>query len=410
MIPSGEYPTYSHKGATHSSYFRSTVYTLWAYPTLLKSLYTPQAVIPILTGGADLMIPGGMYLATYFSKNRFSHSHCQQVFAAPSDLRVDQLVSVRTRAGAPLAIGRMAVDSSALTVPGAHGKAALILHVYKDKLWEMGSRSDPPEIPDVHDSESDLEPSSALVENPEEGVLTEKNTPEGNADGHDGITSTPSTARDASQPPVSPSPSAPSEVDTTNNQDVGPPPAPSLNPQGKFFHSLFRGKRPSFNLLGAEVSALLRTSLLQAIGTTLSALPSSAFPLPATTFYTAHLLPARPFSPSGPDINTVTIKHAAHKNLAAFLRAGEKEDLLKLKDSRGSGDVLIIGVNAKHPDVIAHTPHRTVGEEDARRERQAKRALAAAAVEAERMKEVRIEELWKPHLTSIRLFEVSEKE
>ena len=35
------------------------VYTLWKHPTLLPTLSTPSAVIPILIGGADLMIPGG---------------------------------------------------------------------------------------------------------------------------------------------------------------------------------------------------------------------------------------------------------------------------------------------------------------------------------------------------------------
>jgi len=36
-----------------------TIYTLWKKEDLLPSLSTPAAVIPILVGGADLMIPGG---------------------------------------------------------------------------------------------------------------------------------------------------------------------------------------------------------------------------------------------------------------------------------------------------------------------------------------------------------------
>lgn len=35
------------------------VYTLWKRPNLLPFLSTPAAVIPVLVGGADLMIPGG---------------------------------------------------------------------------------------------------------------------------------------------------------------------------------------------------------------------------------------------------------------------------------------------------------------------------------------------------------------
>jgi hypothetical protein len=37
----------------------STVYTLWKKPDLLPFLSTPSAVIPVLIGGADLMVPGG---------------------------------------------------------------------------------------------------------------------------------------------------------------------------------------------------------------------------------------------------------------------------------------------------------------------------------------------------------------
>jgi translation initiation factor 2D len=35
------------------------VYTLWKHPTLLPVLTTPAPVIPVLVGGADLMVPGG---------------------------------------------------------------------------------------------------------------------------------------------------------------------------------------------------------------------------------------------------------------------------------------------------------------------------------------------------------------
>jgi hypothetical protein len=38
---------------------RLPVYTLWKHPTLLPILTTPEHVIPVLVGGADLMVPGG---------------------------------------------------------------------------------------------------------------------------------------------------------------------------------------------------------------------------------------------------------------------------------------------------------------------------------------------------------------
>ena len=42
-----------------------TVYTLWKKQDLLPFLSTPSAVIPILVGGADLMIPGGQFMQAH---------------------------------------------------------------------------------------------------------------------------------------------------------------------------------------------------------------------------------------------------------------------------------------------------------------------------------------------------------
>ena len=39
-----------------------TIYTLWRKEDLLPFLSTPASVVPILVGGADLMIPGGQLL------------------------------------------------------------------------------------------------------------------------------------------------------------------------------------------------------------------------------------------------------------------------------------------------------------------------------------------------------------
>ncbi|KZP03005.1 hypothetical protein FIBSPDRAFT_905345, partial [Athelia psychrophila] len=72
-------------------------------------------VIPVLVGGADLMIPG-----------------------------------VPLRAGAPLAVGRMALSAEDVHARGerenekGRGKAVLVLHTWKDCLWETGASGDVP--------------------------------------------------------------------------------------------------------------------------------------------------------------------------------------------------------------------------------------------------------------------------
>lgn len=52
----------------------------------------------------------------------------------------------------PLAVGRMAVDSSGIT-DGAKGKAVYILHIYGDNLWEMGAKTEPPQPTEVSRTE-----------------------------------------------------------------------------------------------------------------------------------------------------------------------------------------------------------------------------------------------------------------
>src|SRR6266542_2455471 len=45
----------------------------------------------------------------------------------------------------PLAVGWMALPSDQLKTVGKKGKAVLVIHTWKDRLWEMGSKGDMPE-------------------------------------------------------------------------------------------------------------------------------------------------------------------------------------------------------------------------------------------------------------------------
>lgn len=150
----------------------------------------------------------------------------------------------------------------------------------------------------------------------------------------------------------------------------------------------------------SEVSTRLRAALLQALQTSLAALPSSAFPMPTTTLYTAHILPARPFTRTA--TTPVDIKHSAFKSLSVFLRASEKGGLLKLKDARP--DIIVAAVFPAHADVAAHQPHRTIGEEDERRRRAEEREARQVAEAANAGKVITVTELWKPHLGTLPLF------
>ncbi|KAL0571249.1 hypothetical protein V5O48_010719 [Marasmius crinis-equi] len=345
------------KGSDNSDLI-PTVYTLWKSPKLLPFLSTPKAVIPILVGGADLMIPGVVH-----------HT---------PDLKEGQLVSVckyERHEGVPtlsppLAVGRMAVSSDQLA-GDEKGKAVLVLQTWKDHLWAMGSKADPPE--DV-------------------AIQTTETTED--AEGED--------EKPAEQP---------AEVtDVTNAlEDLSTNDSP-----------------PAYTYTPDEISALLHKSLLQALSTSLSQLPPSAFPIPSTQFNTSHILPARPNFPSlvllpqsasaseadpreiDIDPHTITIKSSTHKSLTSFLKSADKAGLISTKapsKSSNTTDLLITSVNTKHPDVQAHKTYVTLGEVEAKK---AKREEKEKEREKERERErgeLDVRELVKPHGASVGVFE-----
>ncbi|KAK9765591.1 hypothetical protein K7432_005952 [Basidiobolus ranarum] len=134
-----------------------TVYTLWKFPNLLPSISTHTPVVSRLLGGADLMLPGFITPPNGFP-----------------ELRRGDLVSIVIRGHpAPVAVGRMAVDTSEIPISGPRkGKGVYILHVYRDYLWSHGDKSDPPEfkaLEAVSDGEMEMN---------DEGAETRQEVPE----------------------------------------------------------------------------------------------------------------------------------------------------------------------------------------------------------------------------------------
>ncbi|KAI9432743.1 hypothetical protein H4582DRAFT_2191820 [Lactarius indigo] len=279
-----------------------TVYTLRKYPTLLPVLTTSAAIIPVLIGGADIMVPG--------------------VVQAPSHAPAGALVSIaqfaRDAWGPPLAVGRMAVDADRISNNSANkGKAVVVLHTWKDHLWSLGSRGEQPDVVPVVGAAG--------------GVGDDGGGADRSGSGAD-----------------APRPGADQESSES---------APAVTQDNAVKIEVIEKLTPE------EVSTDLRAALLQALRTTLASLPNSAFPMPTTTLYMAHILPACPFLQNA--TTPVDIKHSTFKSLSAFLCASEKDGLLKLKHAQPEVQVAV--VFPRHADVITHRRHRTVGEEDERR-------------------------------------------
>ncbi|KAH9837816.1 eukaryotic translation initiation factor SUI1 family protein [Rhodofomes roseus] len=332
-----------------------TVYTLWKCPNLLPFLSTPAPVIPKLVGGADLMIPGVV-----------QHS---------PGLQEDQLVAItqyhREKLGHPIAVGRMAVDE--LTLERAEendvkGKAVYVLHTWKDALWEIGA-SNGQDVPEPRT----LEPAT-------NGQREQEEETGGQAQEADGQP----TANGVAEQPQS----------VTNEHAVA-------------------AEASSLPLTPEDVSHYLRDALLQALQTSLASLPASSFPIPASTFWSSYILPARPVYATGRrgplDPSKIDVKHSTHKSVKAFLKACAKDGLIKLKDAKG-GDVFVTAVFPKHSDVAEHREHRTVKDAELKQQKAEDRERKEREAEEKRKGEIHITELWKPFGTTLSFFVAADKQ
>ncbi|KZV70577.1 hypothetical protein PENSPDRAFT_579249 [Peniophora sp. CONT] len=181
-------------------------------------------------------------------------------------------------------------------------------------------------------------------------------------------------------------------ADLKSSQSAGALPAPNTSGQGD-------DDLPPL-IPGAKVSAALKDALLQVIKSSNSTTP--AFPIAASTFYTSHILPSRAIRTIHSS-TPVDIKHSTFKSFGAFLKQSEKQGLLKLKDARG--EVNVLSVNSDADDVILHRIHSTVGDYENTKKKKKEREGKREAMNEAKEKQITVEELWKPHLTTVKLFE-----
>ncbi|KAJ6614689.1 hypothetical protein B0H10DRAFT_2044349 [Mycena sp. CBHHK59/15] len=328
-----------------------TVYTMWKRPRLLPFLSTPAAVIPVLVGGADLMIPGVVHHTPSLNEGQLvsisQYTHGENPTLSP-----------------PLAVGRMALPSNQIQDGRQEkGKAVYVLHTWKDHLWDMGSK---PDVPDATPFTSDPEPAQDT---------------------------------DASPPPPSEDPDPAEEVPAGEaSASTSHPPARTYTPA------------EISGLLHTCLLQALSTTLAQLPPASFpisSSVFYETYVLPARPAFPASVLPL-PAGAVAADPHDITIKGSAHKSLTAFLKAAEKAALLALKapgKHAAQTEVVVTGVSAAHPAVAAHRPYATVGDVDARAAKKALREERQREAAQESGHWVEVRELWKPHLRSLDLFD-----
>uniref|UniRef100_D8QDE9 SUI1 domain-containing protein n=1 Tax=Schizophyllum commune (strain H4-8 / FGSC 9210) TaxID=578458 RepID=D8QDE9_SCHCM len=307
-----------------------TVYTLWKRPELLPFVTTPSQVISILIGGADLMRPG---VTSYIP-----------------GLQKGQLVAVRRLIGGaspkvspPLAVGHMALSSDELK-EDHKGKAVLITHTWKDHLWEMGPKTEPPE----------------------DTPLTAPTADVGDANG--------SSKEPDATPTLKGPVYTPAEVSQLLHlalvQSIATSPPSSFPvPSNTFYASHVLPSRPAF--------------------------PDLVLP-PATSPANLDSAALR---------QEISLKTSSHKSLAAFLKAAEKAGLLTVKATpKQKNDVMVTSVNTTHPDVTTHRQFPTVREVEEREAKREARKEELSAKEEARGSMLEATELWKPHMHTVPLF------
>ncbi|GBE78753.1 eukaryotic translation initiation factor SUI1 family protein [Sparassis latifolia] len=342
-----------------------TVYTLWKQPALLPILSTPSAVIPKLVGGADLMIPG--------------------VVQYSSSLTPDQLVSItqfhRDKIGFPIAVGRMAMSSDALKQAlekDSKGKAVYVLQTWKDFLWDMGvsKKMDVPEARVIEVGEPPLGLDGSYSDSGEDEAQDEPSV------GERKVVTRQLVADDHSS--TEPSASLP--------EGDEPPAVETFS-----------------SLTAEEVSNCLREALLQALSTTLSAAPSSVFPISASAFWSSYVLPARAAHVLGSTTDAIDVKHSTYKSVKVFLKASAKEGLVKLKDAKG-GDVVVAAVFPNHPAVAGHHLHRTAKDVETMVQNAEDRERRKKDAEEKRRAEIHVTEFWKPFGSTVAWFVAAQKD
>ncbi|XP_012151590.2 eukaryotic translation initiation factor 2D [Megachile rotundata] len=131
-----------------------TIYTLWCHPNLLTVFTTHSAVIPKLSGGADLMLPG-LIVKEPVTLYTFGK------------LKKGTPVSVNTKDNkASIAVGITALSSEDMYMSAGHGKCVEILHVIGDTLCQLGKPPSRPNlgVVNIDEDNDELEDTSEINE------------------------------------------------------------------------------------------------------------------------------------------------------------------------------------------------------------------------------------------------------
>ncbi|MCJ1386056.1 hypothetical protein MMC17_009181 [Xylographa soralifera] len=284
-----------------------TVYTLWKNPNIIPLLHTPDVVLRKMRGGADLMTPGLANGPPFPSKANKGSTVAVASLELPT---------------VPMVVGICEIDVCTLSsVQGAKGHAVRSLHWCGDEIWGWSHGGKPGgSVPSIIDGWNIAEDSSSRALDDKAAEMTVSRIEAGSFE-----------------------------------QDL---PAEHGNPESKDDHNTYvngedgtpweRVSVQRKELTSKEVDDIFRNAFLFAIYQHRETHPNDVrhgldFPIPQSLFVSNLILPFLPAF-TEEDTNAMQIKKTSWKSAKKFIKALEKEKLLKSKD-RSGGEVVIQDVD-----------------------------------------------------------------
>ncbi|KAL6634158.1 hypothetical protein ACP70R_026829 [Stipagrostis hirtigluma subsp. patula] len=339
----GEFPMiFDIDGRGHELF--PTVYALWKVPHLLPAFTLKGGEVSrYVIGGADLMFPGISTPPEGFPSFEAGQPWSVKVPGNP----------------APIAVGTTTMSSTEALKAGLRGKALRIAHYYRD----MGS-ADGRYVPNEGFFED------IVVEDPNFVSTSQSEEPAEGA--HDGSVSTEDPAVDISGNHAA-DPGVPSEAveeisDGVDELKLAEGTTTEQPPEEKEHQ----------NLTTEEIDCLLDKCLLQALHTSIK---EKDLPLPGSTLWSNHVLPCRP-----PGV-TLDIKKSSHKKLSKWLQSKSQSGLISAKEDKYKKEVMLLGINRRHPDYMAFKPEKRIQEPV-----EHDKAVAESSV----TKQLEVAEIYKP--------------
>ncbi|KAJ6256532.1 hypothetical protein Dda_8394 [Drechslerella dactyloides] len=342
-------------GNLYDGWFPS-VYTAWelASDGLLPIVYTHDAVMDKVFGGADLMMPGVVGVV-----RRQSDDGVQQgALVGVADYKKENVV---------LAVGIAEANIPASGGRGGKGKAVRILHWVGDELWALGGGLTPPERLAV--SWGDGGVSEQVGGEEAGGVPLEAQRDEGESSG--------STAAEKQ----------PSHGPAADRDDEGEHPYPELTT--------------------AEVDNAFRDALVYSLYNVLqspdrvsNAHHALKFPLSSAYVLSELILPRLPSENPG-----YHIQKTSWRKVQKMLKQMDKDNLLKIKE-RG-GDVLVYAVNWDCDMITSFTPY-PIDRSKKVSEGKKPEASTSGSSSSSSAATVKIRELYKPPVKAAAIYDITE--